>query len=279
MNKAKMENCFSNICKYCSHLKYKNNKNCIEELNDNISMEEMNEVVENIRLLPSPAIHIYSEKDIHIRSQMIGYLDRICSNVGIPDDTFFIAVDIFDEITRRFNFSLSNEDLILIGLTTVFVACKINEGKTIEVNFLVETLGQGKFDRDDFLMTEVLILKTLGFRIPRNYFVDFVNCTLKLILPSLDCVASREMYIKIKENYKKSLYINNDRADVIRYYISIVYNTISLMDILTVKMNSVLIFANLSKLAKLYRINFQIASIYNNNLYITNHEIISDCKV
>jgi hypothetical protein len=277
MKKNSIEKCFLNLCKFCSHLDKKFIDKCTEELNDDISLEEMNEIVLNIRDITLPTKHTYSQQNLFVRCQMLNYIDRICSNLDISDDTFFIAVDIFDEVSKKFNFSLTNDDFTLIGLTSIFLACKIYDGKSIDLNFMMETLGQGKFERDDFLMTEILILKTLNFRIPKNYFVDFVNCTLKFILPSLTCIKSRELYRKIKDNYKKSLYQAFEKNDVLMYYLSIIYNTIARSDKL---FDNALIIANLTKLAKFYKIRFNTGIEYRRKTFLLNsRENISDYKM
>ena len=49
MNKYTKENCFSNTCKFFSHLQKTLPQNYTEELNDDINYEEMEEIITNIK--------------------------------------------------------------------------------------------------------------------------------------------------------------------------------------------------------------------------------------
>jgi hypothetical protein len=144
---------------------------------------------------------------------------------------------------------------------------------------MIETLGHGKYERDDFLITEILILKTLNFRIPKNYFIDFINCGLKYILPSINCIASRELYRQIKLSYKKSLFLNTERFNnILMTYTYIVYNTLTVMQDLITSMDPDVILANLSRLIRYYKLDIIIYR--KRNLYLSNeNDIVSGCKV
>ena len=74
-----------------------------------------------------------------------------------------------------------------------------------------------------------LLNSKLNFKIPQNYFIDYVNCILKIILPTLECTFSEDIYKNIKMNYKLSL-VNLDllrNFDLLTIYISIIYYTIA----------------------------------------------------
>ena len=190
------------------------------------------------------------------------------------DSTYFTSIDIYDVILTKFNSNLSCDDFSLIAITCIFISCKIHEGKTIQINFLVEKIGKGKFEKDDYLMTELLILKTLNFRIPQNFFIDFVNCILKIILPTLECIISEDIYKNIKMNYKLAL-VNLDllrNFDLLTIYISIIYYTIAqgiyrnkrmIENTIVVKFNELLNYFNTSNDELIY-----IVTILSNYDYL-----------
>jgi len=246
-----------------------------EKLNSNINIDDLQNIITNINNTSKLFFKLNPEQKF-IRSEMINWMNIICKEMRFSVNTYNTSIDIYDVILTKFNSNLSYDDFCLIAITCIFISCKIHEGKAIQINFLVQKIGQCKFEKDDYLMTEVLILKTLNFRIPQNYFIDFVNCVLKIILPTLECIISEDIYKNINTNYKLTL-VNLDllrKFDLLTIYISIIYYTIAqgiyknkriFDNSIIVKFNELLNYLNISNDELIY-----IVSILSNYDYIIN---------
>jgi hypothetical protein len=92
----------------------------------------------------------------------------------------------------------------------------------MRIEFLLNTFTHNKFDRDDLLMTEILIFKTLSFRIPKNYFLNFINCVIAII--SSNSEYASKIYQNVKDVYKIMIYNPTyEKYDILISYLSVIY--------------------------------------------------------
>jgi hypothetical protein len=227
-----------------------------EKLEENITFEMLEETINNIRSSEKRTKYIYKEENINTRFHMIEWIERICIYLNLSNDVFYTTVDIFDEILKKFNFNLSNDDLILIGLTCIFISFKLHDGKSISIEFLLKTFTNDKFDRDDLLMTEILILKTLNFKIPKNYFLNFLNCVIGIISPSLEYM--NEIYKRVKDVYKIMIYNSTyEKYDILLSYLSVIYYVIENLDLSSSIIYKDETICKFEKIVRKYRLNFK----------------------
>jgi hypothetical protein len=247
------KNCYLKTCTYCESDNLKEDLT-FERLENNISLETLKDIVSNIKNLPQKTKYTYTAKNVANRLQMLEWIENVCIYLNLSDDTLYTTIEIYDEVLKKFFYNLSNDDFVLIGLTCIFISSKLHEGKTINIDFLLKAIVHGKFERDDLLMTELLILKTLNFRIPINYFLSFVNCLLGMILPTLDCVISNKIYKNIKSMYSMIKYdFQFEKYDKLLIYTSLVYFGVSELE-MNSKMKFDEIIIKLTKCVKMYRV-------------------------
>lgn len=87
------------------------------------------------------------------------------------EPTFFLTVQIMD----NFLSSLKEEKIIfprrylyLLGITAIMIACKVEEVEIVPIKTIVSVMGHDKFSKQDVTEMELLILKTLKYKMPTN---------------------------------------------------------------------------------------------------------------
>jgi hypothetical protein len=241
MSQIKETTCKYTKCKSCqilfaNGLLTRESTFSLERVNPNTTNEDLNEVIKTIRSnRSSKKFENVESATLVFRNEMLDWIRMVCLKLNLYDSTYFTAVDIFDEVLDRFNSSLSNDDLLLIAITCIFISSKIEETTPLPLAWITDNLGQNKFEKDDYLMTELLILKTINFKIPRNYFLDFVNCIMRMILPTIGCACTDFIYNYIKNVYIIALHdLSSFRGtDVISNYFSIIYQSLLVMNSIT----------------------------------------------
>jgi hypothetical protein len=74
------------------------------QLEENITLEMLQETINNIRCSEKRITYINKDENINTRFHMIERIKRICIYLNLSDDTFYTAVDIFDEILKKILF-------------------------------------------------------------------------------------------------------------------------------------------------------------------------------
>lgn len=143
----------------------------------------------------------------NIRSNMIDWIVLIKNKLLLRDETLFLSVEILDKMFFMYAGKLLNDDIHLIGLVAIYIASKYEEVRQIPIDTLLVRIGHNKFTKDDVLSTEMLILKKLRFKMPKNYFMDLLNLLmLKLKKTNELCQCYANMYSCAISLYKLSLY-------------------------------------------------------------------------
>jgi hypothetical protein len=267
MSQIKETNCIYTKCKSCqvlfvNGLLTKENIYSLELINKFTSFEDLEEVLSNIRADRTSKTFSITPEFLAPRNQMLDWMRFVCRKLNLYDRTFFTAVDLFNVSLDKFK-SLSNDDLHLIAITCIFIASKIHETNLLQLDFISSQVGQNRFEKDDYLMTELLILKTINFKIPNNYFLDFVNCIMKIILPTINCKCSFFIYNYIKSNYIANLF-DIGESDVIKKYFMIMYQSILVLKEYNIL--SVGVIARLNQIAKASDVTYNelLKLSYNN---------------
>lgn len=109
------------------------------------------------------------------RGQILDWLTIVCDKLNQSAQTYFIATEITDKVIEAFNFEISNDDLHLIVIASLFIASKFEEVVPIRFKTLCKKVGHQKYSEEDIRSAEILILKKLGFKIPRPNYVEVIH--------------------------------------------------------------------------------------------------------
>lgn len=133
------------------------------------------------------------EEILNVRSQMVDWFIVVCSKLKQCHQTFFLALEIMDETIQSFNFLLAKSDLHLIGLTAIFIASKYTEVNPVSLKIIIEKIGHEKFEKQEILRAEQLILSKLNYKIPKTDYLDL----LYLIINNI-CNKPEDMLLDLK---------------------------------------------------------------------------------
>lgn len=76
-----------------------------------------------------------------MRVKMIGWMMEIFSKLNSKPETLFYAIDIMDEYLALTDKRLENEQIHLIGMTSIYMASKLNEVSPMCLKFVEKKLG------------------------------------------------------------------------------------------------------------------------------------------
>ena len=133
-----------------------------------------------------------------IRQELVEWMSMISSKLKLNSVTIFKAFQIFDLSTESYKYALGVNDFHLIAGTSMFIAMKLQEVENYKAEFIRKKVFHSKFEKSDILGTEGLILKKLKFKIPREYFVNFLTLFLNFLFKNISPIFSDTIY----ENYK-----------------------------------------------------------------------------
>ena len=108
-----------------------------------------------------------------MRLKMVDWMIEIFAIIQTNDITFFNAVNIMDNYFYKSDFSYKPADLHLIGICSIFIASKFCDINPIRLNFLVEKIGHGKFNKEEIINMEEKILNILQYDILKPTIYEF----------------------------------------------------------------------------------------------------------
>jgi len=117
--------------------------------------------------------YAWREKICHWSYSVIDHFD-------LSRHTVAISLDLFDRFLATKGNKCKGSCALLISLTTLYIAVKINESKKIKLSTLTH-LSRGQFDSQDIEKMEVKILKALSWLVHPPTVVDFIHQILKLL--------------------------------------------------------------------------------------------------
>ena len=165
----------------------------IEENLNFIQNETQNKLA---KFISSPVYNSCCEK----RKSIVEWLNKINHQAGFSDETFFQCLEILDKILIIYEFKLRFDDILLISLDSLLVSTKINETFSFQMHILENIFENNKISKDTLISTEMLILTKLKYKIPNNYFVEYIH-----ILNLLKFGKEDTFYKRVALKYSSSL--------------------------------------------------------------------------
>lgn len=162
------------------------------------------------------------------RTNLIDWLLVVCDQLSFSDECFFTTVEIFDQILIKYDFKLQINDAHLLAITSLFISMKYTETRKYITQIFVEKVAHNKYSKNLILSSEILILKLLKFKIPRNIFQDWIYPTINSLIKHENCFYKQILFSFACAQYKLSLYdfflIKNQSKQVL--YMSIFYSSL-----------------------------------------------------
>ena len=113
--------------------------------------------------------------DENFRAKMVDWMIEVISKFELSIKTFFLAVRIMDKFLEIVSRSFDNNDLLLLGVTCMYIASKFEDVETYNMQIFIRQIGHNKFTSDNLKNLEREILITLNFNIDMPLSVDFLT--------------------------------------------------------------------------------------------------------
>jgi hypothetical protein len=106
---------------------------------------------------------------------MIDWMIEVLSSYKMSEDTFFRSVKLMDCFLKKSRKPQEVKDLHLIGVASMFSACKYEEIYPIKLDTMFDRIARKKFKKADILNKESEILQDLNFRLEEVNTYDLVK--------------------------------------------------------------------------------------------------------
>ena len=151
----------------------------------------------------------------NVRTKMVDWMVEVLSVFDCMDETFFLSVNIMDIFFLKTKKVFHNEDIHLIGLTSMFISSKFQEIYPLSLKNFVEKIGHNMFQKTDIKMMEKEILENINLEVLvstsvydflKTYFYDFLYNNKDLI--KMNCDMSVVNEIKLVSKYLSKLVVH-----------------------------------------------------------------------
>lgn len=181
-------------------------------------------LVDNQICFPEPLKNHIIESNF--RTKLVDWIFEVVNAFSFNEMTTFLTIFIIDAFLFKTKKKLKNEDLHMIGVTSLFIASKYEEVSPIHMHDLIEKICHNRFNECDIKKKEREILDILDYQLIihstgdflKNHFCEF-RITNKLIIDSniekyFNSMEQISLYISkvILHSDKFSLYKNSIKA-------------------------------------------------------------------
>jgi len=129
--------------------------------------------VENKNYSPDPLAKHKIDKDI--RTKMVDWILEVLSAYNSEIFTFNLSVQIMDMYLSKCKTVLSNSDVHLIGIVSMFIASKMEDIYPIRMSHIRTKISHGKFSESEIIKKERAILQTLEYDVIVSSNSDFIK--------------------------------------------------------------------------------------------------------
>lgn len=98
-----------------------------------------------------------------VRTKMIDWMIEVLYSYSCNTPTIFLSIDIMDNYLHKTDLILSNNDIHLIGIVSIYIASKMEDIVPLRMNHIVESMGYDKYTSEQVKLVELDILQTLNF--------------------------------------------------------------------------------------------------------------------
>jgi hypothetical protein len=142
----------------------------------------------------SPLQNLHIPESINkIRKRILKWLLEVIKCVNFSLYSYLSSVNIIDSLLRIYEFELSEKDIYLISITSLFISQKYFEHNPFNLEFILKDIAKDKYSRTDILSTELLILKKTKFELMKfSLIIEPIQTLLKLF-------KDHDLYNKFKD--------------------------------------------------------------------------------
>ena len=101
------------------------------------------------------------KKDVH--TKMIDWMIEVLTVYESTDETFFLAVKVFNFFLSKSTEVVKTEDIHLLGITSMFIASKFEDMYPISLKHFSDSISHKLFKRATIVKQEKKIINTIGY--------------------------------------------------------------------------------------------------------------------
>ncbi|CAI2367026.1 unnamed protein product [Moneuplotes crassus] len=139
-------------------------------------VENLHKEDQTLRL--SKFLDKHKEFTPRVRARMVDWFVEIVCNFGCSMNTFYLAVRIMDQYFNAYKGHLSLRNLHLIGVTSIFIASKMEDIVPFSLRIIHEKIAHQNLSKGSILNREKEIFDTLYFNVNFPTVSNFTNIFL-----------------------------------------------------------------------------------------------------
>ncbi|CAD8057057.1 unnamed protein product [Paramecium primaurelia] len=116
-----------------------------------------------------------------LRAKMIDWMIEVMTSYKCKDQTFFMAVRLMDQYLNQSQKSHVPQDMHLIGVTCMFIACKFEEVQPVKLQIVHEKIAHKKLTKEEIKEKENQIAQALDFKFFGTTLYEIITITLQMI--------------------------------------------------------------------------------------------------
>jgi len=113
--------------------------------------------------------------DSKTRTKMVDWLIEVLEVYHADAPTLFLTVQIMDSFLSKNKSTLTNNDVHLIGICSVFLASKMEDIIPLRMSHVKSKIGHNKFTEQEIKKKEKEILQTINFDLIGTSTFDFIK--------------------------------------------------------------------------------------------------------
>ena len=129
--------------------------------------------LENKNYVPNPLEKHKIDPDI--RTKMVDWMLEVLGAYNSEIFTFNLSVQIMDMYISKCKSVLTNNDVHLIGIVSMFIASKMEDICPIRMSHVRTKISHGQFSEKDITKKEKMVLEALNFEVITTSTSDFIK--------------------------------------------------------------------------------------------------------
>ena len=110
-----------------------------------------------------------------IRTKMIDWMIEVLSAYNSDPQTFSLAVQILDMYMAKTQNVLTNNDIHLLGICSMYIASKMEDIVPLRMNHVKSKISHNKFSEKEIKKKEKVILETINFETINTSTYEFIR--------------------------------------------------------------------------------------------------------
>ncbi|CAD8082112.1 unnamed protein product [Paramecium primaurelia] len=119
--------------------------------------------------------------NVNLRAKMIDWIIEVLSSYKCKDQTFYLSVRLMDLYLQKTTQKHMPQDLHLVGVTSMFMACKYEEIYPVKLQIVHEKIAHKKLSKEEIKDKETNILQVLDFNLNGTTILDIITMVLSIL--------------------------------------------------------------------------------------------------